>query len=91
MIPTMIGFGLVFGRWWKSALVAAAIIWPLLLLAYGAFENPPESRFRVLAIAVALAVVNAGVGVAVHQAILHLVRRMRPRGSGAEQPTGTAR
>jgi hypothetical protein len=32
MIPTMILFGLVFGRWWRVTLVAAALGWPLLLV-----------------------------------------------------------
>lgn len=82
MIPTMILFGLVFGRWWKSALVAAAIVWPLLLFAYGTLQSAPGSLAGVLALAVVLAVVNAGVGVAIHQAVLHLVRRSRSRGEG---------
>lgn len=79
MIPTMIGFGLIFGRWWKTTLIAAAIVWPLLLIYYGALDNPPGSRLQGLALGAALAVVNAAVGVAVHQAVLFLVRKLRPR------------
>ena len=38
MIPTMILFGLVLGRWWKSAIAAGAVVWPaiLVLAALGA-------------------------------------------------------
>src|SRR6266508_4391883 len=32
MIPTLILFGLVFGRWWRLCLTAAALGWPVLLV-----------------------------------------------------------
>lgn len=80
MIPTLIFFGLVFGRWWKSALVGAAIGWPLLLLVSGTLQSAPKPLVGVLAQAVGLAVVNAGVGVAIHQAVLRMIRGMRSRG-----------
>lgn len=79
MIPAMILFGLVCGRWWKQALIAATIIWPLLLLVDGALQGAPGSRVAALVLAVVLAVLNAGVGVAIHQALLHLVRALRSR------------
>lgn len=76
MIPTMILFGLVLGRWWKSTLVAAAIVWPLLaspaLLQAGA-------GIGGFAAAALLGVANAAVGVAVHQSVLALVRRATAR------------
>ena len=33
MIPTRILFGLIFGRWWCLSLIAAAMGWPVVLLA----------------------------------------------------------
>jgi hypothetical protein len=74
MIPTMILFGLVFGRWWRFALVAAAIGWPVLLLATGVLTPGPG-----LLGASGLAVANAGVGVVVHQAGLRAVRLLTRR------------
>lgn len=70
MISTMTLFGLVAGRWWRFALVAVAIAWPVLLLVDGAMG--PSA---VLLAAALLEAANAAVGVAVHQALLWLVRR----------------
>ena len=80
MIPTMILFGLVFGRWWKSALVAAAILWPTLLWAQDVITTPGEA----IAAAV-LGVLNSAVGVGAHQLVLGLVRvgRRQSRRSAA--------
>ena len=80
MIPTMIVFGLITGRWWRLALVAAAILWPALLLVDGAMGVSAS-----LLVAALLGAVNAAIGVAVHQALLWLVRRLRPGAAG--QPT----
>ncbi|MGH3712754.1 MAG: hypothetical protein ACRDT4_04740 [Micromonosporaceae bacterium] len=72
MIPTLILFGLVFGRWWRFSLVAAALGWPALLVATGVM-GVGWGLFG----AAALAVVNAGVGVLVHHGIRLLVRGLR--------------
>ncbi|WP_405100483.1 hypothetical protein [Micromonospora sp. NBC_01412] len=72
MIPTLILFGLVFGRWWRAALAVAALGWPLLLVATGVLGVEPA-----LAGASGLAVLNAAVGVVVHQSVLWLVRNHR--------------
>lgn len=77
MIPTMILFGLVFGRWWKSALVAAALVWPVILLVNGVLQPPWIPLAATLVLAAALSVANAGVGVALHQALLWFVRLLR--------------
>ena len=69
MIPTMILFGLIFGRWWRVTLVAAALGWPLLLVVAGIEAS--------LLAAGVLAVVNAGVGVLVHQGVLLTYRHLR--------------
>jgi hypothetical protein len=65
MIPTMILLGLVLGRWWKVALVAAAIGWPVLLLATGT-DAPAD-----LVTGAALGVANACVGVLAVQLLVH--------------------
>ena len=72
MIPTMLLFGLVLGRWWKTCLVVGTLGWPLLLW----FDNIIESPTEFLG-AAALAALNTAVGVAVHQSLLHLFRRLR--------------
>jgi hypothetical protein len=72
MIPTMILFGLIFGRWWRVTLVAAALGWPLLLVV-----TDVAGIDSTLIGAGALAVVNAGVGVLVHQGVLLAYRRLR--------------
>ncbi len=72
MIPTLILFGLVFGRWWRSTLIAAAIGWPVLLLATGVMHAGTG-----LLGAAAWAIVNTGAGVAVHQGARHIVSRVR--------------
>ncbi|MFI7482155.1 hypothetical protein ACH9EU_07030 [Kocuria sp. M1R5S2] len=72
MIPTMIVFGLVLGRWWKSALVASAVVWPALLVASGTMGLSANLLGGAL-----LGVLNAAVGVTAHQGILRVVRRIR--------------
>jgi hypothetical protein len=73
MIPTMILFGLIVGRWWRVSLVVAALVWPLLLVV-----TDVAGINSTLLGAAALAVVNAGVGVLVHQGALLAYRRHRP-------------
>jgi hypothetical protein len=72
VIPTMIVFGLLLGRWWRIALIAAAVLWPALLVADGVIGLSAS-----LLGAAVLAVANAAVGVAIHQACLRGVRRLR--------------
>ena len=74
MIPTMIVFGLVFGRWWKTTLAAGTLGWPLLLLANGVL-NPPGD----IVDAAMFGFVNTLVGVAVHQSFLRVIRAIRRR------------
>jgi hypothetical protein len=83
MIPTMIVFGLVAGRWWKTSLVAGTISWPTLLLVQDILHAPRE----VLG-AAALGLVNTLAGVTVHQLALRLIRatRKRPPTPGAQRP-----
>lgn len=38
MIPTLIVFGLVFGRWWRLSLAVAAVGWPAALVAGDVME-----------------------------------------------------
>jgi AcrR family transcriptional regulator len=77
MIRTMILFGLVFGRWWRLSLLAAAVGWPILLISTGVMG------FEVALLgAGGLAVLNTAAGVLVHQGLLWTVRRLRPAGPG---------
>lgn len=72
MIPTLILFGLVFGRWWRSALITGTVGWLVLLLATGVMP----AGAGVLG-ALGPAIINTAVGVAVHQVLLQAVRRAR--------------
>ncbi|WP_073265972.1 hypothetical protein [Cryptosporangium aurantiacum] len=76
MIPTLILLGLVFGRWWRSSLMAAAVGWPVVLVA----TDVMSIEVGLLG-ASALATMNAAVGVVVHQMILRMTRQLRPAGS----------
>ena len=72
MIPTLILLGAIFGRWWPTTLVVAALGWPLLLVVTDVVGVDTD-----LIGAAALAAANAGVGVLVHQGLLHLYRHLR--------------
>ncbi len=71
MIPVLLVLGLALGRWWKTALVLGTVAWPVALLATGTIDAS-----QLLATAL-LAFINTGVGVAIHQGVLRLVRRIR--------------
>jgi hypothetical protein len=73
VIATLIVFGLIFGRWWKTALIVGTVSWVVLLLV----SDIIEARLAVIAVATLLAFLNTGLGVSVHQAVLHAVRRFR--------------
>lgn len=72
MIPTLILFGLIFGRWPRSAILIGTLGWPLVLLAGNTI-----SAGVLLIGAAGYAFINTGVGVLVHQVVLRLVRRLR--------------
>ncbi|MFW6090900.1 MAG: hypothetical protein ACODAF_03445 [Actinomycetota bacterium] len=82
MIPTMLLFGLVFGRWWRVCLPAAAVVWPAILLVDGTMGV----ELGLLA-AAGLGVVNAAAGTLVHQGGLRVVRFLRRR-QDAAVPSG---
>ena len=69
MIPTMIVFGLLLGRWWRPTLILAALIWPAVLVA----DNVMDVHAGLLT-AAGLGALNAGVGILLHRAFLWLVR-----------------
>ena len=81
-LGALTAFGLVFGRWWRSALIAAAVVWPALLWWNGVLQSAPSSQPVLVHILLAslLAVLNASVGVGVHQLVLFMIRRLRPTG-----------
>ena len=72
MIPVLILFGLVLGRWWRSSLVAAALGWPALLVATGVTDVGAG-----LLGAAGLAVANTGAGVLLHQGARLAIRSLR--------------
>ena len=69
MIPTMIVLGFALGRWWRTALIAAAVVWPALLLGGGGLDGSPLDRLGMLVAGGLLAAANAAVGVAAHQVV----------------------
>ena len=72
MIPTLILFGLIFGRWPRSSILAGTLGWPLALLL-----NNTISAGVLLLGAAGFAMVNTAVGVLIHQTVLRLLRRLR--------------
>ncbi|GGM59503.1 hypothetical protein GCM10011608_50800 [Micromonospora sonchi] len=72
MIPALILFGLLCGRWWRLSLIAAALGWPVLLVAGDVMNVGPE-----LLGAAGLAIANTGVGVLIHQGIRLAIRKIR--------------
>jgi hypothetical protein len=72
MIPTLILFGVVFGRWWRLCLIAALLGWPVLLVA----SDVMTIEVGLIG-AAGLAVINTGLGVLVHQGGLRAVRLLR--------------
>ena len=69
MIPTMILFGLMFGRWWKTALVLSALIWPTYVMLDGV-----QTGFGAPLGAGALGAANGLVGILLHQILLRAAR-----------------
>lgn len=72
MIPTMLLFGMILGRWWKTSLLAGTLFWPLLLWFDGVVLTPAEA-----VAAAGLGLLNTLLGVAVHQVLLRLLRVIR--------------
>jgi hypothetical protein len=68
MIPTMMLFGLVLGRWWKVTVPLAAVTWPLLLV----MSDVDLDRSDIETAAI-LGVANAAVGAALYLAVAALV------------------
>ncbi|MBF5031978.1 MULTISPECIES: hypothetical protein [unclassified Micromonospora] len=72
MIPVLILFGLLLGRWWRSSLVTAALGWPVLLVATGVMDVGAG-----LLGAAGLAVANTGAGVLLHHGARLAIRSLR--------------
>jgi hypothetical protein len=80
MIIPMIVFGLLVGWWWRVALVAGAVIWPLMLWQAGLYDDLEYVSGGAVGLtlgAAFLGAANTGVGVAIDQAVLAVVRRIR--------------
>jgi len=77
VIPTMIVFGLAFGRWWKSAIISGAMLCPVILIVAGIAGRADIVDGAVILSAAVLGAANTAAGVAVHQTILWLVRSIR--------------
>lgn len=75
MIPTLILFGLAFGRWWRTTLAVAAIGWPTWILADGS----QAFSWQLVLGAAGFAIANTAVGIVGHQGILKGVRAVRDR------------
>jgi hypothetical protein len=75
MIPILILFGLVLGRWWRLSLVTAALGWPVALVV----TDVMSVRLGLLG-ASGLAIANTGVGVLIHQGVLRTTRKVRQDG-----------
>lgn len=74
MIPTVIGFGLVFGYWWRFCLAATMVAWPAMLAAQGVIGWEWG-----LTGAAGLAAANALPGILLHQGAARVIRLLRRR------------
>jgi hypothetical protein len=63
VIPTLLLVGLVFGRWWRVVIPAAAIGWAVLLVVAGVDSGPSFAVAAAL-----LGAINVAVGAVVFQA-----------------------
>jgi hypothetical protein len=79
MIPSLILFGVIFGRWWRPVLASAPVGWPLVVVTTNATDL---SESTMLLGAGLFGVANAGLGVLAHQSYLRLPRLARPSGDG---------
>ena len=73
MIPTLIAFGLMFGRWWRTTLAVGVAAWVVVLLATSVIG------WRGTPAAAVFALVNTAAGVLLHQTGLWAVRAVRSR------------
>ena len=73
MIPVLILFGLVTGRWWRVTIPVAALGWPTALAVTGVITSAAE-----VAGSAALAAVNTAVGVLVYAGARRLWKVVRP-------------
>lgn len=65
----MILAGLVFGHWWKTTLIVAAVSWPIVLVVAGVDIEPALLPFAAL-----LGAANAAVGILIHKALWFVAR-----------------
>jgi hypothetical protein len=83
VIPTMIVFGFVFGRWWRWSILAGGIVWVVLLLASRWMGGSHSSAWVG---AILLGVANTAVGAGLFLLARLVVRMFRPaRGSAASR------
>ena len=64
MIPTMLLFGLVFGRWWRGTILFGAVLWTAWLLVDGTIDL----HLPTIAITAGLGAANTAVGAALNRA-----------------------
>ena len=74
MIPTLIVIGILIGWRWRAGLVVATIGWTAMLVVSGVIDL----EWHLLSVA-ALAAINLGAGVLIHQIGRRLVGHRRGR------------
>ena len=74
MIPVLILFGLVTGRWWRVTIPIATLGWPIVLAIIGVTTDAGQ-----LALGAALAAVNSGAGALLFAGARRLWLAIRPR------------
>ena len=77
MIPSMIVFGILFGRWWIAAIVGGGLLWGLLIGAMTVYANEETFSWGVVLGAVLLGAVNSAFGAGIHQMVLWISRKIR--------------
>jgi len=75
VIPVMIVFGAVLGRWWRWSIPAGGVVWAVLLLATHAMVgSSPSIWFE----AIVLGIANTAVGAALFLLASRVARTVRP-------------
>jgi hypothetical protein len=75
VIPVMIVFGVILGRWWRWSIPAGGVVWAVLLLAtHSMVGSSPLIWFE----AIVLGIANTAVGAVLFLLASRVVRAVRP-------------
>lgn len=77
MIPSMIVFGILFGRWWVAAIIGGGLLWGLVIGAMSVYANEETFSWGLVLGAALLGATNSAFGAGIHQMVLWITRKIR--------------